>query len=81
MALIKQLVRGALDEAAIEKKKKKIQAVIDANPVFKRAVDEKVGAKRPRTEKALEKARVMAIQQVMQKNLSFANLVADAVKS
>jgi hypothetical protein len=81
MALIKQLVRRELEEAAIEKKKKKIQAVINANPAFKRAVDERVGAKRPRSEEGLEEARIMGIRATMRKNLRFAKLVADAAKS
>jgi hypothetical protein len=81
MSLIKQLVRRELDEAAIERKKKKIQAVINVSPAIKRAVDERVGAKRPRSEEDLEKARITAIRQIMRKNLSFAKRVADAAKS
>ena len=71
MALIKQLVRRELDPAAIDKKKKKIQAVINANPAFRSAIDERVGAKRPKSEEALEKARIMGIRAVMRKNLRF----------
>jgi Na+-translocating ferredoxin:NAD+ oxidoreductase RnfG subunit len=81
MALIKQLVRREIDEAAIEKKRKKIQAVIDANRAFKRAVDESVGAKRPKSEEAFEKARITGIRALMKKNLKFAKLIADAAKS
>jgi hypothetical protein len=81
MSLIKQLVRRELDEAAIARKKKKIQAVINASPTIKKAVDERVGAKRPKSEEDLEKARISAIRQIMRTKLSFAKQVADAAKS
>jgi hypothetical protein len=81
MALIKQLVSRELDKAAIEKKRKKIQAVIDASPAFKKAVDESVGAKRTKSEEAFEKARIAGIRALMKKNLKFAKLIADTARS
>ena len=78
MALIRQLVRRELGVAAIKRKRRKIQAVINANPTFKRAVDERVGARRPTSQQQLETARIAAIRAVMRENLRFARLVADA---
>lgn len=81
MGLIKQLVTGTLSKAEVAKRTKKIQAVINANPARKSAVDQLVGAARPTSKKALESARIKAIVQVMRTNLKFAKAIDNAAKS
>ena len=79
MVMITQLLGRTSTLAEIESRKKRVQAIINANSDIKRAVDELVGRKRPKTAKALETARIRAIQQVMRRNLNFAKLIANAV--
>jgi hypothetical protein len=81
MPIIHQLVAGRPSRAAIARKRKKIQAVINSNRTIKSAVDELVGAARPKNKKALLDARVKAIAAIMKKNLTFARAVTDAAKS
>jgi hypothetical protein len=81
MPLIHQFLRGKLSKTAIATKKKKIQAVINSNKTIKSAVDELVGAARPKNKKALLDARVKAIAAIMKKNLTFAKAVDDAANS
>jgi aspartate oxidase len=81
MPLIRQLVKGRPSKAAIARKKKKIQAVINSNKTIKSAIDELVGAARPKNEKALLNARVKAIAAIMRTNLTFAKAVDEAANS
>jgi hypothetical protein len=81
MPTIHQLVQGKLSKAAIASKKKKIQAVINSNSAIKSAIDELVGAARPKNKKALLDARVKAIAAIMRKNLTFAKAVDEAANS
>jgi hypothetical protein len=81
MSLIAQLSgRAVTDPRIIEAKKKKIQTVINANLDIRRTINEGVGAKRPRTERGLESARIKAIQAAIKKNLTFAKAVREAVR-
>ena len=80
MSIIGQLLGRTPTPAEIDSKKKKVQALISKNSDIKRAVDELVGRKRAKTEKALETARIRAIQLVMRRNPNFATLIDDAVK-
>jgi hypothetical protein len=81
MPIIHQFVRGKLSTAAIARKRKRIQAVINSNSAIKSAVDELVGAARPKSKKALLDARVKAIAAMMRKNLTFGKAVDDAANS
>jgi hypothetical protein len=80
MALIHQLAGGKVSKAAITRKRKKIQAIINANAAIKGAVDQLVGAARPKSQQALTAARIAGIASVMKKNLAFARAITDAAK-
>ena len=81
MALIAQLLgREVTDPKTIEAKKRKVQAVINENLDIRSTINEAVGAKRPRTEKGLDNARIRAIQAAIRKNLAFAKAVRERVR-
>jgi hypothetical protein len=80
MSLIAQFAGRVNDPKVIEAKKKKIQDVINGDLDIRRTINEAVGAKRPRTEKGLENARIKAIQTAIRKNLTFAKAIREAVR-
>jgi hypothetical protein len=79
MAIITSLLGRIPTDAEIKSKKKRIQNIINANSGIKGAVDQAVGARRPKTEKQLETARIKAIQKMMKTNTDISNMIAAAV--
>ena len=80
MALITAILGRVPTPAEIAAKKLNIQAVINANDACRSAINELVGAARPDSAAALDKARIDAITAVMGKNVSFAEDVDIAAK-
>jgi hypothetical protein len=80
MALITQVLGRVPTPAEIDAKKRNIRAVIDTHKACARAINELVGAAKPDSPSALEKARIDAIVAVMGENPSFAAAVDNAAR-
>jgi len=80
MTIITQLLGRKATPAEVASRKKKVQDIINANLDIKRAVDQAVGARRPKTEKQLEIARIKAIEKAMKNNSSISDLITKALK-